>query len=112
VFDLGALVCTRRQPACERCPVRRWCAWQRAGCPAPDPIAGSAGISTGQPRFEGSDRQARGRLVAALCNGPVAKPDLPAVMGLADDPTRAARVAAQLAAEGFAVEEPTFLRLP
>ena len=30
VFDLGALVCTRRAPACAACPIAAWCAWARA----------------------------------------------------------------------------------
>jgi A/G-specific adenine glycosylase len=46
VFDLGALVCTKRSPRCGECPIVAWCAWARAGWPAPDPVAGSAGIST------------------------------------------------------------------
>src|SRR5204863_1098748 len=66
VFDLGALICTRRDPACDRCPVAPHCLWNRAGRPPPDPITGSAGISGGQSRFAGSDRQGRGRLVEAL----------------------------------------------
>ena len=66
VFDLGALVCTRREPACGRCPVSGHCAWYGAGRPDPDPVTGSAGIATPQSTFAGSDRQGRGRLVDAL----------------------------------------------
>ncbi|MDQ1430086.1 MAG: A/G-specific adenine glycosylase, partial [Actinomycetota bacterium] len=76
VFDLGALVCTRRAPACGACPIADSCAWAVAGWPAPDPVAGSAGISTRQSTFAGSDRQGRGRLVDALRRGPVATVDL------------------------------------
>jgi A/G-specific adenine glycosylase len=53
VFDLGAMVCTKRAPACATCPVRTSCAWAAAGFAPPDPIAGSAGISTPQSRFAG-----------------------------------------------------------
>lgn len=103
VFDLGASICTKRSPRCGDCPLRDGhCAWAAAGWPPPDPVAGSAGISGPQSRFEGSDRQGRGRLVDALRRGPVAEADLAAVMGWPDDPERAARVAATLVADGLA----------
>lgn len=102
VFDLGALVCTRRSPNCERCPIGSHCSWFRSGR-APDPVAASAGISRGQSRFSGSDRQGRGRLVAALRSGPVPHRDLASVMGWPGDPGRAGCVAAGLVADGLAV---------
>lgn len=113
MLDLGATVCTARDPRCETCPVAADCAWFQAGRPAPDPAVGSAGVSGGQSRFEGSDRQGRGRLVAALRAGSVAGADLPVVMGWPDDPDRAERVAATLLADGLAVEATDgTLRLP
>ncbi len=102
VFDLGALVCTRRAPACDRCPIERHCAWVAAGRPLPDPVTGSAGITRGHSRFAGSDRQGRGRLVTALRTGPVAHGDLAATAGWPDDVARAHRVAATLVADGLA----------
>ena len=59
VMELGALVCTARSPACGDCPLRARCAWVRSGRPAAAP-------RTGQPRFEGSDRQARGHLLRSV----------------------------------------------
>lgn len=112
VFDLGALVCVKRSPRCEVCPIAGACAWARAGWPAPDPVAGSAGISGGQSTFEGSDRQGRGRLVDALRAGPVLLADLPVVMGWPDDVLRAGRVAETLVADGLAVADGELLRLP
>jgi A/G-specific adenine glycosylase len=104
VFDLGASVCTRRQPGCADCPLAgRGCRWAAAGFPAPDPILGSAGIAGRQSRFEGSDRQGRGRLVAALRAGPVAAAGLATVMGWPQDPERARRVAAGVVEDGLAV---------
>jgi A/G-specific adenine glycosylase len=103
MLDLGATVCTPRAPRCDECPVARSCAWYRAGRPAPDPAVGSAGVSTGQSRFDGSDRQGRGRLVDALRVGPVAEADLAAVMGWPGQGERAARVAATVVADGLAV---------
>jgi hypothetical protein len=79
---------------------------------APDPADGSAGVGTGQSRFEGSDRQGRGRLVEALCHGPVALADLATVMGWPDEPARADRVAAGLVDHGLAMREGAVLRLP
>jgi A/G-specific adenine glycosylase len=101
MLDLGASVCTRRAPRCGECPVAETCAWARAGWPLPDPADGSAGVSGGQTRFEGSDRQGRGRLVEALRTGGVAATDLPRAMGWPDDPARAERIAATLIADGL-----------
>lgn len=111
VFDLGALVCRRSRPDCARCPLNGLCAWSRQGWPDPDPAGGSAGISPPQSRFAGSDRQGRGRLVAALRQGPVATDDVAARAGWPGDARRAARVAAGLVADGLAVEEGGVLRL-
>ena len=69
LMDLGATVC-RPAPGCAACPVATMCAWKRTGTDAPDPSIGSAGVSTPQSRFEGSARQARGRVLKALTGGP------------------------------------------
>jgi A/G-specific adenine glycosylase len=105
MLDLGASVCTRRLPRCEECPVQGGCAWASAGWPAPDPADGSAGVSGGQSRFEGSDRQGRGRLVEALRHGAVTGDALPAVMGWPDDAPRARRIAATVVADGLATTD-------
>jgi A/G-specific adenine glycosylase len=57
-MELGALVCTARQPRCEACPVAELCAWRVAGFPAYDgpPRRGQA--------WAGTDRQCRGRIMA------------------------------------------------
>lgn len=112
VMELGGAVCRRRGPDCETCPVAHVCAWAASGRAAPDPADGSAGVSTGQPRFAGSDRQGRGRLVAALCAGPVPVADVAAVMGWPDDPARADRVTVGVLADGLAVRAGDVLRLP
>ncbi len=69
-MDLGAVVC-RPAPTCEVCPLTSSCAWFVGGLRDPDPAVGSAGVSTRQAPFEGSDRQARGRVLKALGDGPV-----------------------------------------
>jgi A/G-specific adenine glycosylase len=73
-MELGALVCTARMPRCTECPIRSQCAWILAGSPPYD----------GPPRrgqtYEGTDRQARGRLLAVLraASAPVPKTELDA----------------------------------
>jgi A/G-specific adenine glycosylase len=113
MLDLGATVCRSRSPCCGECPVSAWCGWYQSGLPAPDPAIGSAGVSGGQSRFEGSDRQGRGRLVDALRRGPVSPGDLAGTMGWRDDPDRAERVAATVVADGLAALDATgALHLP
>lgn len=81
------------------------------GNAAPDPAVGSAGVSGPQSRFEGSDRQGRGRLVDALRRGPVAAADLALAMGWPDDAARAKRVATGLVDEALVTEREGWLFL-
>jgi A/G-specific adenine glycosylase len=102
VMEIGAVLCTARGPACGRCPLTRCCAWRNAGDHSPDP----APVASRQTRFEGSDRQGRGRLVDALRSGPVPPSRLRAVCGWPEDPERARRVADGLVADGLARRAP------
>ena len=106
MLDVGARHCRPGVASCDGCPLAPGCRWRQAGWPEPDPAVGSAQVSTGQSRFEGSDRQGRGRLVAALRMGPVARFDLASVMGWPGDPARADRVAATLVLDGLATADP------
>ena len=110
VLDLGATVCTKRAPRCGQCPVASQCAWQAAG--GPDPAEGSAGVSIPQSRFEGSDRQGRGRIVAALRTGPIALERVADVTGWGDDPARVRRIADALVRDGLAEYADGALVLP
>jgi len=113
LLDLGATVCTTRTPDCRACPVRLLCRWARAGNPEPDPARGSAGVSVAQKRFAGSDRQGRGRLVAALRAGPLDAGEVAATAGWPQDPQRAFRVVEGLVADGLVlVDDVGTLRLP
>ncbi len=107
VLDLGATVC-RSRPGCGECPLAGSCAWHRSGRPAPDPWR------PGRPQssFEGSERQGRGRLVAALRVGPVGWTEVAWAAGWPRDEARALAVARRLVAEGLAVAERRWLRLP
>lgn len=66
LMDLGREHC-RAVPQCEGCPLRRWCRATREGAPA---------RSSPRPQgvFEGSTRQARGRIVDVLRRQPIATP--------------------------------------
>ena len=109
LLDFGSQVCQKRTPQCVKCPVREVCAWVGDG---EDPASGSAAVSTPQSTFVGSDRQGRGRLVAALRSGPVLHRDVSVLMGFGDDDTRTTRVLAALVADGMVVLEGDVLRLP
>jgi A/G-specific adenine glycosylase len=78
----------------------------------PDPAVGSAGVGGRQSRFEGSDRQGRGRLVDALRLAPVPLDALAVAAGWPDDATRARRAAETLVADGLAVIVDDTLALP
>lgn len=95
ILDLGATVC-RSRPGCSACPASAGCAWR---------VAGGADPWRPGPRqgaFAGSDRQGRGRIVAALRARPVPLADVAAAAGWPDDADRAARVVGALIAEGVA----------
>jgi A/G-specific adenine glycosylase len=77
VMELGALVCTAASPRCADCPVARHCGWLAAGRPGDGDVR-SRGRTQ---RYDGTDRQCRGRLLAVLRDGggPVTQADLDAV---------------------------------
>ncbi|UQE74660.1 A/G-specific adenine glycosylase [Gordonia sp. PP30] len=72
LMELGALVCTARNPKCEVCPVSDSCRWLARGRPSYD------GPARRTQKYEGTDRQARGRLLDVLrgSSGPVERPAL------------------------------------
>ena len=108
LMDLGAMLCRPAGPTCGECPVSSLCSW--AGGDGPDPAIGSSGVSGKQGRFEGSDRQARGRLMKALSNGPVDPVDAPTIMQR--DPAVAERLVTDLVAEGLCIASPSRLTRP
>ena len=107
LMDLGAVLCRPTSPQCEVCPLQDQCAWCGLG---DDPSIGSAGVSTPQTRFAGSDRQARGRLMKALVDGPVSMDRLAAVMRC--DVERAVRLAGDLQREDLVQQRGQALQLP
>ncbi|HZP29319.1 MAG TPA: A/G-specific adenine glycosylase [Acidimicrobiia bacterium] len=78
LMDVGALCCRPREPRCGECPLARRCATR-------GPLAGES--RPRRPRFEGSFRQRRGRVMAVLRAGPApaATLDREALASLAAD---------------------------
>jgi len=114
LMDLGAALCRPLNPACSVCPLAAKCAWnlsrRNGNSGLEDPAVGSSGVSGRQGRFEGSDRQARGRLMKALSERPVRRSSVTAVMGRPED--TAQRLLRDLAAEGLCQLDGTIVRLP
>lgn len=97
MMELGAIVCVARSPRCGECPVASRCAWRQAGYPAYDGPKKAV-----QKRYEGSDRQVRGRILAELraSHIPVTAAELETVW---PDAAQRDRALAGLLADGLAV---------
>lgn len=62
-MELGALICTSRNPKCDECPLSLTCKWKAAGYPISDLPRKTQG-------WHGTDRQCRGVIVQALRENP------------------------------------------
>ena len=95
VMELGALVCVARGPRCERCPVATTCAWRASGSPAHE------GPKRRGQAWEGTDRQVRGKIIAALreASGPLGAADLERAVPAQRDPYQRARALDGLVAD-------------
>ena len=92
-MELGALVCTARNPRCSVCPVADGCAWLRAGRPA-----GTRRRRT--QTYAGTDRQCRGQLLAVLRDSATPVPGHVLVREW-DDERQRTRALAGLVADGL-----------
>lgn len=94
VMELGALVCSARKPKCGSCPVQNSCRWRMAGYPE------WQGPRRRGQTYEGTDRQCRGRILAALrmANGPVTSDEIDATWS---DPAQRSRAIASLLTDGL-----------
>ncbi|MBH0010350.1 A/G-specific adenine glycosylase [Salinibacterium sp. SWN1162] len=106
VMELGAIVCTAKKPQCEQCPVRDLCAWRAAGYPA---YEGKKQIV--QKKFEGSDRQVRGLILAELraSDIPVTATEIEQIWA---DAAQRERALTGLLKDGLAVAEDSGYVLP
>jgi A/G-specific adenine glycosylase len=93
VMELGALVCTAASPSCGACPVAGQCTWLAAGRPV-------QAARRRTQRYDGTDRQCRGRLLAVLrdSRAPVSRDDFDAVW---PGPAQLARALDGLIADGL-----------
>jgi A/G-specific adenine glycosylase len=93
-MELGATVCTARNPRCGVCPLSL-CTWRHAGYPP--------AVSPGRrmQRYAGTDRQVRGCLLDVLRanNSPVTKAQLD--MAWLSDSTQRERALDSLLADGL-----------
>jgi A/G-specific adenine glycosylase len=94
-MELGALVCVARNPRCEVCPLVDECAWVLAGRPSHEGPARRT-----QKKYEGSDRQVRGLIMAELraSDIPVTAAE---IAGLWPDDVQRARALAGLVHDGL-----------
>ena len=99
-MELGQTVCTARSPRCDACPIADACAWRAAGYPAYEGPAAPR-----QKRYEGSDRQARGRILHELRGSDIPVPAA-VLLSLAPDAAQLERALAGLLRDGLAVGDP------
>lgn len=93
LMELGALRCSPAAPDCPACPLAGQCAWRAAGHPTAAPVRRR------QPAFAGSDRQARGVILAAVrSDGVVSAAGLDALW---PNPRQAERAVTSLVADGL-----------
>lgn len=111
LMELGALICTAKNPQCGECPVADSCAWRAAGSPPPSE-AEAAGARRRVQKFAGTDRQVRGKIMAVLraADAPVPPSDIDAVW---PDDTQRLRCLESLISDGLAYRDTAgTLRLP
>ncbi|CAN5204223.1 A/G-specific adenine glycosylase [soil metagenome] len=77
IMELGAILCIARAPRCDACPITELCAWRGAGYPA---YVGPRRAA--RKRFEGSDRQVRGLIMAELRDSETPLPSITAPVGV------------------------------
>lgn len=101
-MELGAVVCTARVPKCEACPLADLCAWRVSGFPE---YAGPQ--RPRQARFEGSDRQMRGRVMRELraSHRPVTRVELASLADGAERAEQLERAIGSLVRDGLATED-------
>jgi A/G-specific adenine glycosylase len=106
IMELGALVCVARTPRCASCPIAESCRWRAEGYPVTDGPA-----TPRQKKYEGSDRQVRGLVLAELraADVPVTHDELSRVWA---DAAQLERSITGLLSDGLVVESSGGLELP
>ena len=106
IMELGAVVCTSRRPHCDLCPIRKECAWRAADYPE---YTGAR--KAVQKKFEGSDRQVRGLIMAELRSTHRAVTEAE-IDSLWPDAAQLQRALHSLVADSLAVGSPDGYTLP
>lgn len=99
LMELGALVCRPRTPACAGCPVAPDCRWMLDGRPAE---RDRPALDGRRPAYVGTNRQARGRLLAAARTA-THRLDPAELAAAWPDPAGRGRALAGLVADGLLV---------
>ena len=105
IMELGALVCTARNPRCEECPLSDCCQWLARGKP-------SNAAPRRTQKFTGTHREARGKIMAVLRGSgtPVPRAEFEDRSGLT--PARFTAALTSLVDDGLARELPDGFTLP
>jgi A/G-specific adenine glycosylase len=106
IMELGAVVCTARAPRCDACPIAEQCSWRLDGYP---PYLGEKAAV--QKRYEGSDRQVRGLILAQIraAEVPVSGDEIDTVWL---DATQLERAMASLLRDGLVIAVDDGFELP
>jgi len=95
-MELGALICTAKNPKCGQCPLADQCIWRSLDYPLSD-----------QPKrtqsWHGTDRQCRGVIVQALRDNPTLRKK--EIMQLWDVPSQVEKALLTLLEDGLVVEQ-------
>ena len=95
-MEIGALICTAKNPKCGQCPLANLCIWRSLDYPLSD-----------QPKrtqsWHGTDRQCRGVIVQALRENPVLSKK--EIMQLWDVPSQVEKALLTLLEDGLLVEQ-------
>ncbi len=104
-MELGAVVCTSRTARCEECPIAGMCAWRAAGYPD------TGDKRPKQAKYEGSDRQARGAVLAVLRSTDGSGVLVDAILPTWPDPAQRDRAILTLLADGLIETDGDLARL-
>ena len=104
-MELGAVVCTARTAHCEQCPLANLCAWRAAGHPD------TGDTRPKQAKYEGSDRQARGAVLAVLRDNDSSGVLVDALITNWPDADQRDRAILTLLADGLIETDGDFVRL-
>jgi len=106
-MELGAVICKAREATCDSCPIINLCEWRKANYPADL----HAGQRRPQP-WEGTDRQARGRIMSYLREAEGELVPIAAILAATPREAQTQRAIKALVTDGLAHQEGEALRLP